>query len=167
MPLGCYERPFIDYPGQEQFGAAKRRNQVLLARTLSGTVVAPGEVFSIWRLSPWPTDARGYASAAALKNREMTSEAGGRSACFRPCSTTLRSLAGWRSFRAALSQRRFLRIAALLRTRVATPRSNMATSTCASEPAPYPVLLSIDVNESARGSTIVCAHRTFVPAFRC
>ena len=72
-----YARPFIDYPGQERLGAAKRRNQALLAATLDRAVIAPGEVFSVWKLAGRPTAAAGYLPAAALKDRRLTTEVGG------------------------------------------------------------------------------------------
>lgn len=72
-----YERPFVDYPGQEAFVLAKRRNQSLLAGYLDGVVIRPGQTFSIWRLAPRPTTQRGYLPAAALKAGELTSETGG------------------------------------------------------------------------------------------
>ena len=75
--VSAYERAFIDYPGQEHLGAAKRRNQALLASHLDGVCVRPGETFSVWRLAPRPTAARGYAVAAALKDRRLTSDVGG------------------------------------------------------------------------------------------
>jgi vancomycin resistance protein VanW len=72
-----YSRPFIDYPGQEHLGEAKRHNQRLLANRLEGTVIAPGEVFSLWRLAGRPTASAGYAEAAALKNGMLVSDVGG------------------------------------------------------------------------------------------
>src|SRR5690348_16220248 len=72
-----YERPFIDYPGQEQLGAAKRQNQRLLAGELDGLVIRPGEVFSVWRTAKRPTAQRGYARAAALKDGVLTTDVGG------------------------------------------------------------------------------------------
>ncbi len=72
-----YTRPFIDYPGQERMGTAKRHNQALLASQLDGVIIAPGETFSVWALAPRPTAARGYAAAAALKDRKLTAETGG------------------------------------------------------------------------------------------
>ncbi|MGI8927170.1 MAG: VanW family protein [Tepidiformaceae bacterium] len=72
-----YQRPFIDYPGQEQLGVAKRRNQALLASALDGVVVASGEVFSLWRIAPRPSAARGYAPAAALRRGELVTDIGG------------------------------------------------------------------------------------------
>src|SRR5690349_6667568 len=58
--LASYSLPFIDYPGQAQLAAAKRANQALLAASLDGVVVYPGEVFSLWRLAGRPTRAKGY-----------------------------------------------------------------------------------------------------------
>ncbi|MGE0598297.1 MAG: VanW family protein [Dehalococcoidia bacterium] len=72
-----YERPFIDYPGQEQLGGAKRRNQVLLAEALHGTVIRPGECFSVWVLAGRPTMAKGYLEAAALRSGKLTTDIGG------------------------------------------------------------------------------------------
>ncbi len=74
---GRYERPILDYPGQEQFALAKRRNQAILARQLDGVVLRPGEVFSVWALARRPTAAEGYLPAAALKDRRLTAETGG------------------------------------------------------------------------------------------
>ncbi len=72
-----YERRFIDYPGQESLGKAKRRNQAILANALNETVIAPGETFSVWNLAARPTAEAGYAHAAALKNGELTTDIGG------------------------------------------------------------------------------------------
>ena len=75
--IADYERDFIDYPGQQHLGQAKRQNQRVLARALSGVVIGPGEVFSLWRLAGRPDARAGYAAAAALKNRQLTWEVGG------------------------------------------------------------------------------------------
>ena len=72
-----YERPFIDYPGQEHLGRAKRLNQALLASYLDGVVVRPDEVFSVWKLAPSPSSRNGFSSAAALREGKLTSEPGG------------------------------------------------------------------------------------------
>ena len=72
-----YDRPFIDYPGQEQLGMAKRHNQRLLGGELHGVVIPSGDVFSIWRIARRPTAARGYARAAALKRGTLTTDVGG------------------------------------------------------------------------------------------
>jgi len=74
---GKYERPFIDYPGQEHLGAAKRRNQAILAAYLHGVVVSPGETFSVWRLAPRPASNLGYGEAAALHGTTLTTDVGG------------------------------------------------------------------------------------------
>lgn len=72
-----YSRPLIDYPGQESLAVAKRRNQALLAAALDRVVVAPSEVFSVWRLADRPSRAGGYADAAALKDGHLVTEVGG------------------------------------------------------------------------------------------
>lgn len=72
-----YERPFIDYPGQEAVSVAKRANQRILASHLSGVVIATGEVFSVWELAPRPTTREGYREAAALKSGVLTTDVGG------------------------------------------------------------------------------------------
>ena len=75
--LAEYRRPFIDYPGQEHLGAAKRRNQQILAGRLDGVVVKPGETFAVWTLAPRPSRRQGYAAAAALKRGDLVQEVGG------------------------------------------------------------------------------------------
>ncbi len=72
-----YERPIIDYPGQERLAVPKRRNQALLARQLDGVVILPGQVFSVWALARRPAARGGYLPAAALKDRRLTTEVGG------------------------------------------------------------------------------------------
>ncbi|MCY3881262.1 MAG: VanW family protein [Chloroflexi bacterium] len=74
---GAYELRFIDYPGQEGLARAKRHNQRLLGQALDGTVVRPGETFSLWRLAGRPTAAAGYAAAAAIKGGRLTTDMGG------------------------------------------------------------------------------------------
>ena len=76
-PLPDYALPIHDYAGQAHAAAAKRQNLRLLAETLDGTVVQPGEVWSLWRLAGRPTRARGYGEAAALVNGELTTDVGG------------------------------------------------------------------------------------------
>lgn len=76
-PLPDYALPIHDYAGQAHVAAAKRRNLRLLAESLDGTVVQPGEVWSLWRLAGRPTRARGYGEAAALVNGELTTGIGG------------------------------------------------------------------------------------------
>jgi hypothetical protein len=75
--LGEYRRVFIDYPGQEHLGAAKRRNQAILAGQLDGVVVRPGETFAVWSLAARPSKRQGYSAAAALKDGELIQEIGG------------------------------------------------------------------------------------------
>jgi len=72
-----YTRPIIDYDGQVQFAAAKRHNLRLLASQLDGTVVLPGETFSIWTLAPRPSLRNGYQAAAGFRNRRLATEVGG------------------------------------------------------------------------------------------
>ena len=74
---GVYELPFTDYPGQEGLAGAKRHNQRLLGEALDGTVVRPGETFSLWRLAGRPTASAGYAAAAAIKGGRLTTDMGG------------------------------------------------------------------------------------------
>ena len=72
-----YELPFVDYPGQEQFARAKSQNQRLLGDAVDGTVVGPGETFSLWRLAGRPDARAGYAPGAALRGGTLTAEPGG------------------------------------------------------------------------------------------
>ena len=74
---GAYELPFIDYPGQERLAEAKRQNQRLLGDALDGTLLQPGETFSLWRLSGRPTAAAGYAPAATIRSGVLTTDMGG------------------------------------------------------------------------------------------
>lgn len=74
---GAYELRFIDYPGQEGLARAKRHNQRLLGQALDGTIVRPGETFSLWRLAGRPTADAGYAPAAAIKGGRLTTDMGG------------------------------------------------------------------------------------------
>ena len=85
-----YSLPFIDYPGQERFAQAKRANQAVLASYLDGVVIEPGEVFSVWRLAPRPTERLGYETAAVVRAGVLGSETGG-SICL--LSTVLYNLA--------------------------------------------------------------------------
>ena len=73
----AYEGPMIDYPGQGGLARAKRHNQLVLASALDGTVISPGETFSLWRVAGRPTAGAGYADAAALRAGRLTSEMGG------------------------------------------------------------------------------------------
>ena len=74
---GAYELPFIDYPGQERLAEAKRQNQRLLGDALDGTLLQPGETFSLWGLSGQPTAAAGYAPAATIRSGVLTTDMGG------------------------------------------------------------------------------------------
>lgn len=74
---GVYELPFTDYTGQEGLARAKRHNQRALGEALDGTLVRPGETFSLWRLAGRPTAATGYASAAAIRGGRLTTDMGG------------------------------------------------------------------------------------------
>ena len=74
---GAYELPFIDYQGQERLAEAKRQNQRLLGDALDGTVLQPGETFSLWWLSGRPTAAAGYAPAATIRSGVLTTDMGG------------------------------------------------------------------------------------------
>jgi len=75
--VGSYTRPIIDYDRQVQFADAKRHNLRLLASQLDGTVVQPGETFSIWALTPRPLLRNGYQAAAGFRNRRLATEVGG------------------------------------------------------------------------------------------
>ena len=74
---GAYELPFIDYPGQERLAEAKRQNQRLLGDALDGTLLQPGETFSLWRLSGRPTATAGYAPAATIRSGVLATDMGG------------------------------------------------------------------------------------------
>jgi vancomycin resistance protein YoaR len=75
--LPAYVLPIRDYAGQAHLAATKRRNLRLLAESLDGTVVQPGEVWSLWRIAGRPTRARGYGEAAAIIDGELTTAIGG------------------------------------------------------------------------------------------
>ena len=72
-----YERPIINYAGQTQFSVGKRHNLVLIASRLNGTVLHPGEEFSVWHLAGRPSVRAGYMEAAAFQNRRLTKDVGG------------------------------------------------------------------------------------------
>jgi vancomycin resistance protein VanW len=76
-PFEDYTLPLIVYPGQEAVAETKLRNLQLLAESLDGTVVAPGELWSLWRLAGMPSRAKGYGEAAAIINGELTTAVGG------------------------------------------------------------------------------------------
>ena len=75
--FGEYTLPLTVYPGQEAAAEAKQRNSELLAAALDGSVVGPGEVWSLWRLAGAPTRAKGYGEAAAIVDGELTAVVGG------------------------------------------------------------------------------------------
>lgn len=76
-PFGEYALPMLIYPGQEATAEAKRRNSELIADALDGSVVRPGETWSLWKLAGAPTQAKGYGEAAAIVNGELTTAVGG------------------------------------------------------------------------------------------
>lgn len=75
--VASYDRPFIDYPGQEGLSVAKRKNQALLAASLTGTIIRPRQTFAVWKLAQRPSRSLGYEQAAALKAGELTTDIGG------------------------------------------------------------------------------------------
>lgn len=72
-----YALPMLVYAGQEAAGEAKRQNSRILADALNGSIVQPGETWSLWKLAGAPTRAKGYGEAAAIVNGELTSAVGG------------------------------------------------------------------------------------------
>ncbi len=76
-PFEEYALPMIVYPGQEHAADAKHNNSRLLAGSLSGSVIEPGETWSLWKLAGAPTRAKGYGEAAAIVNGELTTAVGG------------------------------------------------------------------------------------------
>ncbi len=72
-----YRIPYIDYPGQERQAAAKRNNHDVMASAIDRTLIAPGEVFSLWRTAGEPVAERGYQSAATIRAGTLTEEVGG------------------------------------------------------------------------------------------
>jgi len=76
-PFGEYALPMLTYPGQEQAREAKHTNSQLLAAALRGSVVEPGETWSLWQLAGAPTRAKGYSEASAIVNGELTNAVGG------------------------------------------------------------------------------------------
>jgi vancomycin resistance protein YoaR len=80
--LAEYALPFIDYPGQESLGVAKRHNQRLLAESVDGIVVGSGEMFSLWQTAGRPTIRAGYLPAAAIRNRILGADVGGSTCLF-------------------------------------------------------------------------------------
>jgi len=77
QPFRRYALPLRVYPGQEAVAEAKRRNSLILAAALDGTVVGPGEVWSLWRFAGAPTRRKGYGEAAAIVDGELTTSVGG------------------------------------------------------------------------------------------
>jgi len=73
----AYALRLICYPGQERSFHAKCRNIELALAAVDGVLIAPGEVFSFWRLVGRPTERAGYARAAALKAGVLTEDVGG------------------------------------------------------------------------------------------
>lgn len=76
-PFGDYALPLTIFPGQEATAEAKHRNSALLAQALDGSVVRPGEIWSLWRLAGAPTRSKGYGEAAAIVDGELTTAVGG------------------------------------------------------------------------------------------
>ena len=72
-----YRLPLEIYPGQEHLADGKRHNQRLMAESLDGARVEPGEVLSLWRRSGRPSTARGYLDGAAIVGGQLMTEAGG------------------------------------------------------------------------------------------
>lgn len=76
-----YTLPLMFYPGQQHAQSAKRSNIARSMESIDGTVVRPGEMFSFWHAVGRPTERRGYARAAALRDGVLTEEVGG-AICF-------------------------------------------------------------------------------------
>lgn len=93
-PWAEYERAWIAYPGQEEWTLGKRHNLALMAAAVEGVVIAPGETFSVWRLTGSPTASRGYLAGAALKNGELVSDIGGGTCLFSTLVYNLALLSG-------------------------------------------------------------------------
>lgn len=55
----------------------KRTNLALALRHIDGTVIAPGQTFSVWRLVGRPTRRKGYLPGLVLANGQITSGTGG------------------------------------------------------------------------------------------
>lgn len=55
----------------------KRTNLMLALRHIDGTVIAPGQTFSVWRLVGRPTRRKGYLPGLVLANGQITSGTGG------------------------------------------------------------------------------------------
>ncbi len=75
--IASYRLPVHDYPGQARFAADKRHNLRVMGAALDGTLLAPGETWSLWRLAGEPTARRGYRPGAALVGGRLVSEVGG------------------------------------------------------------------------------------------
>ena len=75
--LGDYALPLTVYPAQEAASEVEYRNSALLVEALDGSVIRPGEVWSLWRLAGAPTRAKGYGEAAAIVDGELTTAVGG------------------------------------------------------------------------------------------
>lgn len=76
-PFAEYALPMLVYAGQEAAAEAKRKNSQILADALNGSVVQPGQTWSLWKLAGAPTRSKGYGEAAAIVNGELTSAVGG------------------------------------------------------------------------------------------
>ncbi|MCY3918432.1 MAG: VanW family protein [Chloroflexi bacterium] len=72
-----YQLPFIIYAGQEQYAAAKRHNQRLMASALHCLRVDPGQVFSLWRCAGRPRARRGYLPGVVLVDGRIAMDEGG------------------------------------------------------------------------------------------
>ena len=90
----AYDRPWVDYAGQAEWSAGKRHNLGIMAEAISGSVIQPGEVFSLGRAMGRPSRRRGYQVGAALKCGELTSDIGGGVCLFSTLIYNLALLSG-------------------------------------------------------------------------
>lgn len=79
---GRYELPVRIYPGQEATAEGKLHNLGMMARSLDGCLIRPGETLSLWRCAGEPSVRRGYREGAALVDGVLTTGEGGSTCLF-------------------------------------------------------------------------------------
>lgn len=72
-----FQCPVINHPTQTHLLDSKLHNMAIAVRAIDGLLLAPGEIFSFWKIISRPSEKGGFESGPTFENGKMVSSFGG------------------------------------------------------------------------------------------
>lgn len=72
-----FQCPVINHPTQTDLLDSKLHNMAIAVRAIDGLILAPGEIFSFWKIISRPSEKGGFQSGPTFENGHMVSSFGG------------------------------------------------------------------------------------------